>query len=74
MTKNSIYHIAFPLRVSLSYGGKELGSVVPTAIQGNIYRAVADFDIPPSCNGSLVLTVIRDESERTMALDEIEGF
>ena len=74
MTKNSIYHIAFPLRVSLSYGGKELGSVVPTAIQGNIHRAVADFDIPPSCNGSLVLTVIRDESERTMALDEIEGF
>lgn len=74
MTKNAIYHIAFPLKVSLSCAGRELGSVVPTPVPGNIHRAVAEFDIPTSCSGSLVLSVVRDESSRTMALDEIEGF
>ena len=74
MTKNAIYHIAFPLKVSLSCCGSELKSVIPTAIPGNLHRAVAEFDVPSSCKGPLVLSVFRDESERTMALDEIEGF
>lgn len=74
MTRNSIYHIGFPLKVSLSSGSRNLGSVVPTSVTGDIHRAVAEFDIPATCMDALVLTVFRDESERTMALDEIEGF
>lgn len=74
MTKNSIYHIEFPLNVSLSCGGYIIGSVEPVSIPGNIHRAVADFDIPSFCKDALILSVYRDQSERTMALDEIEGF
>ena len=74
MTRNSIYHISFPLRVTLSYDGRELGSVEPTPSPSQIHRSVAEFDIPDNYNGKLVLSIYRDMEDRTMALDEIEGF
>ena len=74
MTKNSIYHISLPLRVVLTADGRELGSVVPTTSSSNLHRAVADFNIPSNINGKLMLIVYRDMEDRTMALDEIEGF
>ena len=74
MTKNAIYHISFPLSVSLSAGSLNLGTVVPTPIPGNLQRAVAEFDVSSVSRGTLVLTVTRDLEDRTMALDEIEAF
>lgn len=74
MTKNSIYHISLPLRVSLTLDGREIGSIVPVPSSSHLQRAVADFDVPCTCKGKLVLNVYRDLEDRTMALDEIEGF
>ena len=36
--------------------------------------AAAEFKIPDSYKGKLVLNIYRDQEDRTMALDEIEGF
>jgi hypothetical protein len=74
MTKNSIFHISLPLRVSLTLDGHEIGSIVPTPSSSHLQRAVAEFDVPCNCKGKLVLNVYRDQEDRTMALDEIEGF
>ena len=74
MARNSIYHIALPQSVSLSIDGHELGRVVPKPLPDDLQRAVAEFDIPSGSQGSMVLTVVRNKEERTMALDEIEGF
>ncbi|MBO7067482.1 MAG: DUF4838 domain-containing protein [Bacteroidaceae bacterium] len=74
MTKNSIYHISLPLRVSLTANVHELGSVVPTPSSSNLQRAVAEFNIPSNCGSKLELVVYRNQEDRTMALDEIEGF
>ena len=63
-----------PLRVSLTLDGHEIGSIVPTPSSSHLQRAVAEFDVPCNCKGKLVLTVYRDQEDRTMALDEIEGF
>lgn len=74
MVKNAIYHIAFPLSVSLSADGREFGKVVPKSSANDLQRAVAEFNIPSDCKGTLVLTIVRNQEERTMAIDEIEGF
>lgn len=74
MTKNSIFHISLPLRVSLTAGGHEVGSVIPTPLSSNLQRAVAEFEIPSNYKGKLVINIYRDQEDRTMALDEIEGF
>ena len=73
MTKNAIYHIAFPLSVSLSCDGRELGKVVPKPMPNNLQRSVVEFIIPSDCKEGFVLTVVRNQEDRTMALDEIEG-
>ncbi|MBR1902051.1 MAG: DUF4838 domain-containing protein [Bacteroidaceae bacterium] len=74
MTKNPIFHISLPLRVTLTAGGHEIGSVVPTPTSSSLQRATAEFKIPDSYKGKLVLNIYRDQEDRTMALDEIEGF
>ena len=74
MARNLIYHIALPQSVSLSIGGRELGRVVPKPLPDDLQRAVVEFDVPSGSQGSLVLTIVRNKDERTMALDEIEGF
>lgn len=74
MTRNPIYHIGLPLSVSLTCDGRDLGRKVPRTSAGNLHRATVEFDIPSDCKGTLILTVVRDKNERTMALDEIEGF
>ena len=52
----------------------EYGKVTPKALSNNLQRAVVEFNIPSDCKGTLVLTIVRNQEERTMALDEIEGF
>ncbi|MBO4499484.1 MAG: DUF4838 domain-containing protein [Bacteroidaceae bacterium] len=74
MTRNAIFHIAFPLRVSLSADGQVLGEKEPKASADNLQHASVEFDIPSNCKGTLVLTIFRNQEERTMAIDEIEGF
>jgi hypothetical protein len=74
MTKNNIFYISFPLRVVLTCGGRELGSVVPKPSSSHLQRAVAEFDVPSDYKDKLVLIIYRDPEDRTMALDEVEGF
>lgn len=74
MTKNNIFHISLPLRITLSAGGHELGAVIPKPVSSRLQRAVAEFEVPADYKGKLVLTVFRDQEDRTMALDEVEGF
>jgi len=74
MTKNNIFYISFPLRVVLTCGGRELGSVVPKPSSSHLQRAVAEFDVPSDYKDKLVLVIYRDPEDRTMALDEVEGF
>lgn len=74
MTRNAIYHIAFPLSVSLSADGQELGKIVPKPSPDDLQRSVVEFKIPSNFKGTLVLTIVRNKEERTMAIDEIEGF
>lgn len=74
LTKNLIYHIDLPLSVTLSAGGREIARKVPKPLAENPRRAVLEFDVPSGVRGgSLVLTIERNQDERTMALDEIEG-
>jgi hypothetical protein len=35
---------------------------------------MVEFDIPSSARGNLVLKIVRNQEDRTMALDEIEAF
>lgn len=74
MTKNAIYHIGLPQRITLSVDGNEIGSVVPRTETLNPHRASVVFDIPAGTTGTLVLNVVRNQEERTMAIDEIEGY
>ena len=74
MTRNSIYHISLPLRIVLTANGHVLEEIVPKPSPVNLYRSSVDFCITPLCKGQLVLIIYRDLEDRTMALDEIEGF
>jgi len=74
MTRNAIYHIALPKSISLSVDGQEIARKVPKPMSGNNQRSMVEFEIPSGSKGSLVLNIVRDKDERTMALDEIEGF
>ena len=74
MTRNAIYHITLPLSVSLSVDGNVVARKVPKPMAGNNNRSMVEFDLPAGYSGSPVLTVVRNKDERTMALDEIEGF
>ena len=74
MTRNAPYHIILPERVILTSGGVQIGNAVPATLSGNSDRAMVEFDIPSSARGNLVLRVVRNQEDRTMALDEIEGF
>ena len=74
MTRNVIYHIAFPETVTLTAGDHKLGTFVPTPVPGNLQRAMVEFDVSSVSKGTLTLSVARDLEVRTMALDEIEAY
>ena len=74
VTRNPIYHIEFPSSVSLSVNGRDLGRKIPNLIQDDPQHGMVEFDIPSDCKGAMVLTIVRNQDERTMAIDEIEGF
>ena len=74
MTRNVIYHIAFPESVTLTAGDHKLGTLIPTPVPGNLQRAMVEFDVSSVSKGTLVLSVARDLEVRTMALDEIEAY
>ena len=48
--------------------------MVPKTTADNLQRAVVEFDVPSNYKGTLVLTIVRNQEDRTMAIDEIEGF
>ena len=74
LVNNPKYHIILPEKVTLSSGDRELSSVVPATSDADPQRAVATFNIPSNASGTLILTIRRDKSDRTMAIDEIEGY
>jgi hypothetical protein len=74
LVNNPKYHIILPERVTLSTGNRELGTVVPATSDADPQRAVDTFNIPSNVSGTLILTIRRDKADRTMAIDEIEGY
>ena len=74
MTHNVQFHIAYPLRITLSANGQEIGSIEPPQQSGISGRTSVEFEIPSSSSGTLILTIVRNQEERTMAIDEIEGW
>ena len=74
MTRNAPCHIIFPEKIILTSGGAHIADAVPTAVAHNSDRAMVAFDIPSSVRGNLVLKIVRNQEDRTMALDEIEAF
>jgi len=74
LTSNRHFHIALPASISLHSGGQEIASQQPLPTSGLPQRVVVEFDIPSNAGGTLILTLVRNEEERTMAIDEIEGF
>lgn len=73
LTRNQLYHIHRPLSVSLSIGGVNMGKVEPHLATDHSGHAFAEFNIPASHEGTLVVTLERNPEEKTMAIDEIEG-
>ena len=73
-TRNTPCHILFPEKVILTCGGVRIAEAVPEPTSFNQDRAVAELSIPSSAKGELVLQIVRNMEERTMAIDEIEGF
>lgn len=74
LSRNKAYHIAFPLKVSLTVGGVNVGNVVPKPLAEHKGFAFVEFQLPAGADGKAVLTIVRDPEERTMAIDEIEAF
>ena len=74
LVNNPKYHIILPEKVILSSGGRELGTVIPNTYDAEQKRAVAEFNIPSNASGTLILTLRRNKADRTMSIDEIEGY
>ena len=74
LVNNPKYHIILPEKVILSSGGRELGTVIPKTYDAEQKRAVAEFNIPSNASGTLILTLRRNKADRTMSIDEIEGY
>lgn len=71
-TVNKFFHIGLPLSVTLTAGDSQVKTVTPVPSVKNPRRSTVEFIIPAGA-GPLVLTIVRDKNERTMAIDEIEG-
>lgn len=75
LTTNVQFRIALPMRVTLTCGGREIGSVVPTPVVAPSGRTSVEFNVPAwATGGTLVLHVYRNPEVRTMALDEIQAY
>ena len=74
LTSNPQFHIGLPSRVYLNSGGREIASAKPTVTTGLPQRVVVDLDIPSGTDGSIILTVVRNPDEKSMAIDEIQVF
>lgn len=75
LTSNIQFRIALPLRVTLSCGGREIGSIVPSPVLAPSGRTTVEFNVPDWANqGTLVLRFFRNPEVHTMAIDEIEAY
>ena len=73
LTRNPRYHIALPREVILTAGQSEIGRAVPVPLADTPSRAVVTFRLPAHLADTLLLTIVRNTDERTMAIDEIYG-
>ena len=75
LTANIQFRIALPLRVTLSSGGREIASMVPSPILAPSGRTSVEFNVPAwASQGTLVLRIWRNPKVHTMAIDEIEAY
>ena len=70
---NAQFHMGLPLNVKLTAGDREIATIEPKPSDIN-GRYIAEFDVPSSATGTLVLTFVRNPEVRTMAIDEIMGW
>ena len=74
MVRNVQAHIGIPKLVKISSGDTEIGSLEPPKMTEINGRSIVEFAIPFHINGTIVITIVRDKEERTMAIDEISGW
>lgn len=72
-TRNPLYHISLPLKVSVDIAGSATQTVVPHSLSTHQGHSLVEFNIPPSAHGNATVTIVRNLDDRTMALEEIEG-
>lgn len=72
-TRNTLYKIQLPTRVTLRVNGQDVASVTPKSLADEGGHSFVEFDLPQRANGSVEVIITRDPEYRTMALDEIEG-
>lgn len=73
-TRNTPCHILFPEKITLTCGGVTIAEAIPEPTPSNADRSVAELYIPTTAKGDLVLHIVRNTQDRTMAIDEIESF
>lgn len=73
LTRNPLYHIALPLKVTLTAGDSKVATVEPHPAADHSGHSFVEFNVPTSYTGTLVVTLLRNPDERTMAIEEIEG-
>ena len=73
-TRNTPCHILFSEKITLTCGGVTIAEAIPEPMPSNADRSVAELYIPASAKGDLVLHIVRNMQDRTMAIDEIEAY
>lgn len=73
-TRNVPCHILFPVKISLMCGGVTIAEAVPEPSSHNPNHSVVELKVPSSAKDDLVLKIVRNTEDRTMAIDEIEAF
>lgn len=74
LTSNVQFRIALPQRVTLTCGGREVGSAVPTPILAPSGRTTVEFTVPSWATGTLVLHAYRNPDVHALAVDEIQAY
>lgn len=75
LARNKPYHILFPQRVTLTINGKPTATLETKKINNHPRHSMIEFSFP-KLNGDeqLMLIFERNEDERSIAIDEIEGY
>ena len=73
MVFHPAFHIGLPSDVILKVGNQEVARKTPGRPQGNSGHSFVEFENIPAA-GEILVSLVKDPEQKTMAVDEIEGF